>query len=637
MYVIGTAGHVDHGKSSLVKALTGIHPDRLKEEIDREMTIDLGFAWLTLPSGDLVGIVDMPGHRDFIENMLAGVGGIDAVLLVIAADEGVMPQTREHLAIIDLLQIKKGIIVLTKTDLVKDPEWLALVKEDVRKLLQNTVLASAPILPVSSVTGQGIEELKSTLSILLREGVPRIDLGRPRLPIDRVFTMTGFGTIVTGTLLDGELQTGQEVVILPGGNSARIRGLQSYKAKYPHLGPGNRVAVNLSGINVEQIKRGDVLALPGMYTPTNTIYAHVRILQEITLPVKNNSEIKVHLGTGEINARMNLLGAKEITVGNEGWLKLVSRKPMVAVKGDRFILRRPSPAETIGGGTIVEEHPFRSFEKSRNDVIEDLEIAYKGQPAELVGQALLQKGPLTVNALQKASNLTADHVVQEVKRMVQEGKVQILSGDGEHMDGSVLIIHGEVLSHLEGRISEELSRFHEKNPWKRGMLKEEMRSKFNIEIRFFQVLIAKMVSDGKLVEEAANLRLSDFKIRFSPEQEVKIRKLGVLFDRNPFTPPTIAECFALVGEDVFNALVENETYIKMNQDVVFAPRSLERLHQIVVIYFANHPTLSVAEFRDLVGTSRKYSLAFLEYLDEKGVTLRKGESRVLRKKPPLTD
>ena len=271
MYVIGTAGHVDHGKSSLIKALTGIHPDRLKEEIDREMTIDLGFAWLTLPSGDLVGIVDMPGHRDFIENMLAGVGGIDAVLLVIAADEGVMPQTREHLAIIDLLQIQRGIIVLTKTDLVQDKEWLDLVKEDVRNLVKGTALSSAPMVLVSSITGEGVEELKRILSELLKEGTPRIDLGRPRLPIDRVFTMTGFGTVVTGTLLDGELEVGQEVVILPGGETGRIRGLQSYKTKHSRIGPGNRVAVNLSGINVDQIKRGEVLALPGKYSPTNVI------------------------------------------------------------------------------------------------------------------------------------------------------------------------------------------------------------------------------------------------------------------------------------------------------------------------------------------------------------------------------
>jgi len=634
MYVIGTAGHVDHGKSSLVKALTGIHPDRLKEEIDREMTIDLGFAWLSLPTGDLVGIIDMPGHRDFIENMLAGVGGIDAVLLVIAADEGVMPQTREHLAIIDLLQVKRGIIVLTKTDLIKDPEWLSIVREDVRNLVKATALASAPILTVSSVTGEGIENLKKALSEILIEDTPRMDLGRPRLPIDRIFTMTGFGTVVTGTLLDGELEVGQEVVILPRGNVGRIRGLQSYKTKYSHIEPGNRVAVNLSGINVDQIKRGEVLVLPGKYIPTNVIYAHVRILKDVSSPVKNNSEIKVYLGSAEILARMKILASKEINPGEEAWVKLESSEPMVAVKRDRFILRRPSPAETIGGGEVVEEHPGETFQKRRSAIIENLEIALKGQPDEILNQILLQRGPLTIDHLQKETHLSVDDTVKQIKRLVKDEKVQILRGDGEHLIGSTLLIHEDTWNQIAGRITDELSFFHGKNPLKRGMLKEEVRSKINVDVRLFQMLIIKMVSDGKLVEDAAFLRLLDFRIRYTPEQETNIKKLQILFDKNPFSPPTIAECIVVVGEEVFNVLVENETYLQINQDVVFDPKNLERLHQIVLRYFVAHPTLSVAEFRDLVGTSRKYALAVLEYLDEKGVTLRKGESRVLVAKPP---
>ncbi len=637
MYVIGTAGHVDHGKSTLVKALTGIHPDRLKEEIDREMTIDLGFAWLTLPSGDLVGIVDMPGHRDFIENMLAGVGGIDAVLLVIAADEGVMPQTREHLAIIDLLQVKRGIIVLTKTDLVKDPEWLNLVKEDVRNLVKGTALEHAPILSVSSVNGEGIEDLKKTLSDLLREGIPRIDLGRPRLPIDRVFTMTGFGTVVTGTLLDGELEVGQEVVILPAGDVARIRGLQSYKTKHTRIGPGNRVAVNLSGINIDQIKRGEVLALPGKYIPTNVIYAYLRILKDASSPAKSNSEIKIFLGSAEFQARMKIVGSKEIKPGEEGWAKLESSEPMVAVKKDRFILRRPSPAETIGGGEVVEEHPGKAFNTRRKSVIESLEIAYKGQPDEILGQVLLQKGSSTLDNLQKETHLTADDTVQVVNQLIQEGKVQILRGEEGHISGSTLLIHSETWSRLVKKISEELSNFHEKNPLKRGMLKEEVRSKLNMDPRFFQMIITKMVSDGKLVEEAAFLRLPDFKIRYTSEQSTGIKELQDLFDKNPFTPPTIAECIALVGEEVFNVLVDNEIFLRISQDIVFDPKNLEKLRLIVLRYFETHPTLSVAEFRDLVGTSRKYALAVLEYLDDKGMTVRKGESRVLVTKPPLTD
>jgi selenocysteine-specific elongation factor len=634
MYVIGTAGHVDHGKSTLVKALTGIHPDRLKEEIDREMTIDLGFAWLTLPSGDPVGIVDMPGHRDFIENMLAGVGGIDAVLLVIAADEGVMPQTREHLAIIDLLQVKKGIIVLTKTDLVKDSEWLNLVKEDIRSLVKGTILESALILSVSSVTGEGIEELKKNLFDLLKEGTPRMDMGRPRLPIDRVFTMTGFGTVVTGTLLDGGLEVGQEVVILPVGSAARIRGLQSYKTKHTRVGPGNRVAVNLSGININQIKRGEVLTLPGKYIPTNIIYAHVRILKDASAPARSNKEIKIYLGAAEILARMKILGTKEINPGEKGWVKLESSEPMVAVKRDRFILRRPSPAETIGGGEVVEEHPGKAFDSRRKSIIESLEVAYKGQPDEILGQVLLQKGSLTLDDLQKETHLSANDTVKVVDQMIQDGKAQIMRGEGGHLSGSTLIIHSDTWNLLLGKMSEVLRNFHEKNPLKRGMLKEEVRSRLIMDARFFQTIVTKMVSDGKLVEDAAYLHLPDFIIRYTPEQNADIRNLQTLFNKNPFSPPTIAECIGLVGEEVFNVLVDNEIFLRISQDVVFDPKNLKKLHQIVLKYFETHPTLSVAEFRDLVGTSRKYALAVLEYLDEKGVTVRNGESRVLITNPP---
>jgi selenocysteine-specific elongation factor len=637
MYVIGTAGHVDHGKSTLVKALTGIHPDRLKEEIDREMTIDLGFAWLTLPSGDFVGIVDMPGHRDFIENMLAGVGGIDAVLLVIAADEGVMPQTREHLAIIDLLQVKKGIIVLTKTDLVKDPEWMTLVKEDIKNLVKGTVLERAPVISVSSVSGEGIDDLKETLSDLLREGTSRVDLGRPRLPIDRVFTMTGFGTVATGTLLDGELEVGQEVELLPVASKARIRGLQSYKTKHTRIGPGNRVAVNLSGINVDQVKRGEVLSLPGKYVPTNVIYAHVHILKEAMSPAKSNSEIKIFVGSAEVLARMKILGSKEINPGEDGWVKLESIEPMVVVKRDRFILRRPSPAETIGGGEIVEEHPGKVFETHRKSIVENLEVAYKGLPRDILNQALLQKGSLSMDDLQKNTHFSAEDTVKAVNQLFLEGKAQILRGDAKNLSGSSLIIHSDAWTLSSGRISDELKNFHEQNPLKRGMPKEEVRSKLKLDARLFQLIVTKMVSDGKLIEDAAYLHLPEFKIRYTPEQRAAIKDLQTLFDKNPFAPPSIADCIALVGEEVFNVLIDNEVFFRLNQDVAFDPKNLERLRLAVMKYFETHPTLSVAEFRDLVGTSRKYALAVLEYLDERGVTIRKGESRVLVVKRPLTD
>jgi selenocysteine-specific elongation factor len=338
MRVIGTAGHVDHGKSTLVQALTGTHPDRLKEEREREMTIDLGFAWLTLPNGEDVGIVDVPGHRDFIENMLAGVGGIDAALFVVAADEGVMPQTREHLSILDILQIQGGVVVLTKIDMIDDSDggrsdWLDLVEDDVRKVLHDTVLGEAPILRVSARTGEGIPELLKAVENCLSERPPRPDLRRPRLPIDRVFTIAGFGTVVTGTLTNGHLVVGDEILILPNDLKGRVRGLQTHKRKEEMAVAGSRTAVNISGINVDQIQRGDMLVHPGDYTTTRRLDIRFRLLPDVSAPLLHNTETKMFLGAAEVVARIRLLGTEALLPGEEGWLQVELNRPVVAVRG----------------------------------------------------------------------------------------------------------------------------------------------------------------------------------------------------------------------------------------------------------------------------------------------------------------
>jgi selenocysteine-specific elongation factor len=347
VHVIGTAGHVDHGKSTLVKALTGMNPDRLKEEKEREMTIDLGFAWMRLPDGEEVGIVDVPGHRDFLENMLSGISGIELVLLVVAADEGVMPQTREHLAIIDLLGIDSGIIVLTKSDLVSDPQWMELVKADVSKLVSDTVMKNAPIISVSALKGTGLTELKHTLETKLFSLPVRPDYSRPRLSIDRVFSLTGFGTVVTGTLLEGRLHVGDEVEILPSVIQGRIRGLQTHKQNAEEAVPGSRTAVNITGLEVNQIHRGDVLSNRGVYYTSQRLDVSIHLLSDVLTPLRHQDNVKLFIGSAEINARIRLLGEKELIPGKKGYLQLELAKPTVAVKGDRFILRRPSPPEKM--------------------------------------------------------------------------------------------------------------------------------------------------------------------------------------------------------------------------------------------------------------------------------------------------
>ncbi|MCJ7533556.1 MAG: selenocysteine-specific translation elongation factor, partial [Anaerolineales bacterium] len=370
MRVIGTAGHVDHGKSTLVEALTGINPDRLKEEREREMTIDLGFAWLTLPNGEEVGIVDVPGHRDFIENMLAGIGGIDAALFVVAADEGVMPQTQEHLAILDLLQIQGGVIALTKIDMVSDPDWLDLIEEDVRKAIKGTVLESVQLVRVSARQGIGLQELQKAITACLAARPPRPDLGRPRLPVDRVFTMPGFGTIVTGTLIDGHFSVGDEVEILPQGTHGRVRGLQSHKRKTEEALPGSRTAVNIAGVDMDKVARGNVVVHPGDYQPSRRLDVQFRLLANVSQPLRHNVQVKIFVGTAEVLARLRLLGQETLLPGQQGWIQLELTEPIIASRGDHYILRRPSPPETIGGGVVVDPHPKERHKRFAQAVLD---------------------------------------------------------------------------------------------------------------------------------------------------------------------------------------------------------------------------------------------------------------------------
>ncbi|HRJ75034.1 MAG TPA: selenocysteine-specific translation elongation factor, partial [Anaerolineales bacterium] len=408
MRVIGTAGHVDHGKSTLIQALTGTHPDRLKEEQAREMTIELGFAWLTLPNGEEVGIVDVPGHRDFIENMLAGIGGIDAALLIIAADEGIMPQTKEHIAILDLLGISPALIVLTKTDLASDSGWLELLELDIRQTLSNTTLKDSPIIKVSAKNKTGLDALITNLQSLLENKPIRPNLNRPRLPIDRVFSMSGFGTVITGTLSDGELNVGDEIEILPNNLKGRIRGLQTHKKKEETATPGSRTAVNISGIETESIKRGDVLVHPNQYQATRRIDAKLNLLKDISNPIKHGDEVKFFVGASEGIATIRLLGTEELKAAETGWIQLELREPILAVRGDRYILRRPSPSETLGGGIIVDHQPKGRHKRFDEDVLKSLEALSHGSSAEVLLEAASALGIASIKDVKSKSRLDSE-------------------------------------------------------------------------------------------------------------------------------------------------------------------------------------------------------------------------------------
>ena len=486
MRVIGTAGHVDHGKSTLIAALTGVHPDRLKEEQAREMTIDLGFGWLTLPNGEEIGIVDVPGHRDFIENMLAGIGGIDAALLVIAADEGVMPQTREHLAILDLLQIPAGLIVLTKTDLASDSSWLDLVETDIRAAVKDTVMQDAPIVRVSARTRSGLDDLLKALSQILQTEPARPDLGRPRLPIDRVFSMPGFGTVVTGTLTDGALSVGDEVEILPSGHKGRVRGLQTHKKKEERAIPGSRTAVNISGVALEEIQRGEVVVHPNQYQPTRRADVRLRLLKDISSPLKHSSEVKVFLGTAETMAAVRILGAEELAAGEEGWAQLELRDPLIAVRNDRLILRRPSPGETLGGGVIVDPHPKGRHKRMDEAVLKSLESLSKGSPSEVLLEAALALGPAVVKDVIARSRLEFASAQSALEELLGNGQMISLDGGPRTVDG--LVIPAAQWQALQDKTLQIVGEYHKSFPLRKGIPREELKSKLKLAPRVFNCI-----------------------------------------------------------------------------------------------------------------------------------------------------
>jgi selenocysteine-specific elongation factor len=627
MRVIGTAGHVDHGKSTLIASLTGTHPDRLKEEQRREMTIELGFGWMTLPNGEEVGIVDVPGHRDFIENMLSGIGGIDAVLLVIAADEGIMPQTREHLAIIDLLHIPAGLVVLTKTDLAPEAGWLDLLEADIRGALADTVLSDAPILRVSAKTKKGLDVLTAELATLLQKKSSRPDLGRPRLPIDRVFSMSGFGTVVTGTLSDGHLSAGDEIEILPAGHRGRIRGLQSHKKSGDRAVPGSRTAVNISGVETSSIFRGDVLVQPGQYQVTRRVDAQCRLLQDATSTLKHGDEVKVFVGASESIGMLRLLGTDEIKPGEQGWIQLELRHEVVAVRGDRYILRRPSPGETLGGGVIVDPHPRGRHKRFDEKVLSSLSSLAQGSPTEILFETTAALQGATVHEIMARSHLDRWDMEAALEELLQTGRLVLL--DKGSKDGLVMTLPQWNI--LQNGFEQSLDAHHKQFPLRRGMPREELKNKLDVPSRLFNAVIKKLAEENLLVDADGYVRRTGHKVRFDDSQQARVKALMDKFDANPYATPSIKESRAEVGDEIFNALVDTGKLVPVSQDVVFHHKAYQQLTEMVASTIRSKGQITLAEARDLTGTSRKYIQALLEHLDATGLTIRDGDARKLGK------
>ncbi|KJR99068.1 MAG: translation elongation factor [Peptococcaceae bacterium BRH_c4a] len=627
--IIGTAGHVDHGKTMLVKALTGLDTDRLKEEQERGISIELGFAFLTLPGGRKAGIVDVPGHERFIKNMLAGVGGMDMVMLVIAADEGVMPQTREHMDIIQLLQVTHGIVVLTKVDMV-DQDWLALVKEEVTGFLKDTVLEGAPLVEVSSVTGSGIDRLKQLLALMADKVESRSVEGPMRLPVDRVFSVTGFGTVVTGTLISGSAGIGDSVEIMPGRITSRIRNVHVHGQKVERAVAGQRAAVNVAGLEVEQIPRGSVVAAVGYLKPTYRLDVRLHLLNAAKV-LKNRARVRLYLGTAELFGRVILLQEDDLEPGKWTYAQLELEEKAVALRGDRFVMRSYSPMRTIGGGSIIDTRPGK-HKRFREDVIEAIATKERGTPEELVQQMLKGKAAMfTAGEICAATGLNESETGKTLKDLEHSGAVCHMEGEGAgyYSDGDLYRKWTqEVMAIIQG--------YHREYPLRQGYPKEELRSrKFSgLNSKQFQSLIQYMDSAGVITSGATTV--SDPGFRWEPGSELK-EKLDIVessYRDSAMQPPPWNEMASKAGMDdklapeALHFFIRKGILVKVTEDIYFHQRALDEAREKVSNFFRSKGEITVGEARDLFNTSRKYALPLMEYFDREKITRREGDVRV---------
>lgn len=631
--VLGTAGHVDHGKSSLVLALTGIDPDRLAEEKARSLTIDLGFARLTLPGGRAASLVDVPGHERFIKNMLAGVGGIDAALLVIAADEGPMPQTREHLAILTLLGIEHAVVALTKRDLV-DQDWLDLVQSEVEDLLDGTPLARVPIIPVSARTGAGLEDLRAALAHLAGEIPPRPGGDRPRLPVDRAFSVAGFGTVVTGTLSGGGLRPGQELRLYPGERPVRVRGLQIHNQPVDHAPPGSRVAVNLTGVTVDQVRRGDVLAPPGLLTPSLRLDARLRLLPEGDWPLAQNSLIDLFTGAAETPARVTLLDKDRLDPGEEAWVQLRLQHPVAVLWGDRYVIRRPSPSQTIGGGTVVDPNPPR-HKRHQPAVLQTLATLATGGPPEVLLAAIAASPlPLPLDSAANLRGLSPGQVTAALAELRATNRVTQVSGERESDRATGYVMTTEQRDLALATALAELRAYHERYPLRRGLPVQTLRGQLGLPPPVADAAIASFAAAGHAALQRDTVRLPGFSIRFSPEQQALVDHYLARLVAEPYTPPTPTA--AGLNPELAAALEHLGQVVRIGPDLMFAPEVLDHLVRTILEMIDTAGPVSLGQVRDQFQTTRRYAQAILEYLDRQRLTRRIGDERIRFTPPSAT-
>ena len=624
--ILGTAGHIDHGKSALVHALTGTDPDRLKEEKERGITIDLGFADLAYDDGLKVGIIDVPGHERLIKNMLAGAGGIDIVLMVIAADEGIMPQSREHLDICNLLKVKKGLIVITKSDLVEE-DWTELVSDEVEKFVKGTFLEGADIIDVSSKTGHNIDLLKERIKSIAGSIESKSESGIFRLPVDRIFTLKGFGTVVTGTALSGSVSVDSTVEILPKGIRTKVRGLQSHGKDIQKALAGQRVAMNLQGVAKEDIDRGDVVSIPDKLKTTYFIDADLDMLKNAPISkLKNRSLVHFHTGTTELTGRIIIYDKDELKPGDRGFCQFRFKEPVTIMAGDRYIIRRFSPLMTIGGGEILDVSPRR---RKKDDRLKDLETFEQGNLQDKLLTKIMQSG---------LNGITPSEISGwiKVETPALQSAIQKLVNNNQLLLCEERLIHGERYNEFLKTVNSSLNEFHKSNPLKPGMTKETLRAIFKgLDPRIFEILLSGI---QEIAIEKDIVRLKSFSISLSDDKKVLKEKILKVLDQAAFQPPSrdeLANTVSIKSQEageLLNIMATEKSLVRINDSIYIPSDKYKVMMDGLQNFFSTKPEMTVGEFRDLLGTSRKYALPFLEHLDSNKITLRVGEVRKFLKK-----
>jgi selenocysteine-specific elongation factor len=632
--VIGTAGHIDHGKSTLVQALTGIDPDRLQEEKARGLTIDLGFAPLELPDGRLVGIIDVPGHERFIKNMVAGASGIDLVVLVVAADDGVMLQTREHLSIMGLLGVSRGLVALTKIDLV-DEELVELAEEDVRETVAGTFLEDAPLFRLSAVTGEGLDAFRQALFTAAAETEPRSEEGVFRMPIQRVFSAKGFGTVVTGIPISGVVKTGDPLEILPGGQKGKVRGLQAYKQSTKSARAGHSTAINISDISHREVTRGCVAATPGFFRAGRMVGANLKLLEDLGFALKNRTPIRLHCGTAEVVGEVVLLDTPELSPGETGLVQFRLEEPIVCAPGDRFICRLSSPLITLGGGRILEESRYR-LKRFKAFVLEELtrqEVSLDS-PRELLEVVLLRGGGVL---------RAVDELSREIKRPKQETRdhLEALARKGVCVtaDKGQKWIHLDALESSLASLREALARWFELHPKREIAPVRELRSLSGFDSTFLGFLLDEERARGGIsVEPGGRIRQAGRSVPLDEGEKAAVRRIAERLEEGAFQPPTVAELGAELGVEgrslssLLEMMIDRGEIVPLSAEIHLGAAVAERGRAAVIENCERNGQLAIPELRDALSTTRKFLIPLLERFDSEGITLRQGGHRVLKRR-----